>query len=244
MRNRDYLAAVGILLVSVACGQAPQSNVPVNGLSTPQYGQMVSCPGGQIGLGYACLPTTDLAQACAWIAGQTISLDGVLTCRYKMNLDYVGGRGLVMRSPYSNPSGGYYMKYWGYQFLRLNPSMPAGDRAYDTGVYLRKGDKLSYVGDGGWGTSYSRCSTYNARGEESPSHSVAWESMASGVVGSDGVEVFLLGTSLTKSIHNDGLLRIGYNNSPAYTNACGSIKIAKLEVQRCQDATGGVHVCP
>jgi len=146
----------------------------------------------------------------------------------------------------------------GNVFPRLNPSEPSGPYAFSTGITAQAGDKLNFTASGGWGgleedswlgiftVSTWGCNTFNLIGVNTshPSEIVYWEEMRAGLVGNDGSQLFLLGSSVNgRQFTTGGPVKLGLNLPFSY-NQCASVTISKLQVRHCENTAGTTVVCP
>ena len=67
--------------------------------------------------------------------------------------------------------------------------------------------------------------------------------VAAGLVGTDGTEVFLLGSYAVKTLNNAGTLKFGFNLPNSY-GLCSSATITELKIDHCEDSTSTTYPCP
>lgn len=155
----------------------------------------------------------------------------------------------------------YVSSYYGYVLPILNPGyIPSGTSAFNTGISVKKGDILNYLGTGSWGYTSTRdywggliqvarwdCTDMTFSGTHDGTE-VLHRGYAAGLYATDGTEVFLLGDATTAKefrINNDGTLKIGFNaDSSGYgATYCASI-VPSFSITRCQDSSGNTFACP
>ncbi|MGK5087166.1 hypothetical protein WDW86_06375, partial [Bdellovibrionota bacterium FG-2] len=195
--------------------------------------------------------------------GTIISINGTQVCKLKLT-QYSSGYGFT-----TNSVGMGTFTLQSSVFPIQTPDAPAGTGAYNTGVVLKKGDKLTFQASGGWGstkqeelfnvlggffkgyTFTTSCSDVlvTGMGTDDKGKSAAVNNpdnnQPSALYGSDGKEAFLLGAGVKDQlINNDGYLQIGYNVPMSSAYGCQVTKILALSVQRCQDAAGTSYPCP
>jgi hypothetical protein len=239
----------------IGCGK---SDVSVSGSAAPITPGVPAiapitnnCPAGQISIaGAACAP--DLATACYAAYGTLTTAQGVQVCRAQLTYNYGTGYGWV------NYSWNGWREFGG--FAILNPSAPAGNSAYDTGIIVGPNDRVEISATGHWGyyssSSFSwlggliqgviwntNCDDLDINGYKSGQQG-SYEGLPTGLVMSDGGKVFFVGGGTTFTVVNPGSLKFGWNANPAAGGGCGLIRISKLVVTRCQAANGSLYVCP
>lgn len=235
--------ALGVLFAG--CGN-PASLPPPSfgGGSTGVFPSGVACGAGQYNLGGTCIPAASFAQACTLARGTVTTVGGVEVCRMEFNIrDQYGA---TMPFPANLPS--------------LSPGNPSN--GYRLGIPVRQGDKLIWSASGGWGSttanSYgfvgigfdvfhiSSCAEFTLRGVRvSNSVRADYNGYPAQLYGSDGTNVFALGTSVAShTIEADGELAIGFNVPQGQYNLCGTINFTNVRVRHCEDANRVTHPCP
>jgi hypothetical protein len=147
-------------------------------------------------------------------------------------------------------------------FPRLSPNNPADPFAFNTGIPVRRGDLLNFDGSGAWGSTQvkvkeyldgfftvitwnTNCSQVSLDGyKDSALYANPENGQAAGLFASDGVEAFLIGSSIQdRPINNDGMLRLGINAPASVPGACASARISALSITRCEDGVRS-YPCP
>lgn len=179
----------------------------------------------------------NLPEACQTMGGTLLVSNGKELCKtFKfMNASWNGGYGLT--------------------YAPLTYSDPSGSQAIDLGIDVKKGDRFRFAGMAFWGeqnyqnvdlgwfgkltTNWSwggnPCAANNALGS------------STGLLASDGTEVFTLQSNTNKVIQNDGRLKMGYNlpaPSASGKAMCTIPWIQTLYVEHCEDSSGTTQTCP
>jgi hypothetical protein len=288
------IVLAALSLAAVSCGRTPdvappaappttQAQSAIPPVVAPVSNNMTGCSSGLTSLpGSACFPVAEFASRCQFLGGSVVTVGGAQVCR--ATIRHVSGSVAYDYFGYPIYSGGSYSETLWNMIPVLSPSASgvasnvSGARSYPS-VILRKGDRLSFQGSGGWSAqSYERLGsgfgiytggsflgfslgfgdTYvlNAncqsssvdvsldgrirqKGVTTSEVLVSQENQQmAGLFGSDGTEVFPVGSSLrSKVIQNDGFLRLGFNTLQNY-QGCSVLVVRELTVQRCQDVNG------
>ena len=254
------VSIMGLAALS-GCGKGPDASappaaaVPAATTTTPTpvattTGTSV-CSAGQYPLYYGCAAVSDFNTAC-------LSQGGIVNgtvCKVQFSLLGLSG----FSSYYSNMSPALLMNM-NYVPI-LTPANPVGMGSLDLGFQVFSHDHLSFSASGGWGSSQANvhtwgpftfytsssssntCSQINLNGTATQGSSLpANAGAAPGLMGSDGTEVFALGSHVEKDISNHGSLKIGFNTAVAQ-DGCTQFYIQKMSITRCFDASGATLVC-
>lgn len=248
-RASVVIQVVGVVLAISGCGKAEDAaNPPVNTASpvteAPPAPAPGTCPAGQFPGLYGCAPASNLSQACLNTGGWMISQD-------------------LCRVQFSPLTWSYFYSFSNYSmslFPRLTPSMVPLQDMSAMGVRVYSGDVVKVRGNGGWGSRESSvkrlfgfipvvtttydCNQVDLDGKSgSGEDPVMNEGMAAGLAGTDGTEVFLLGSNSTKQITHNGLFRVGFN-TPSFELGCYQVNLYELSITRCFNSSGNVVACP
>ncbi len=191
-------------------------------------------------------------QNCKDTAGTLLTSEGVQVCK----------RTIFVVNP-GSPSFLTFDQSQYTPFYRLTTDDPSGSYAFPTGYTVKPGDLVSFSASGGWGSKkasffnvyFGICTPFGCSGSgyEDACTSIKLDgtaggkvkttnSLAAGIVGTDGTEVFLLGNSTKKVIKNEGALKWGFNVAVA-EQMCAKLTISNFSITRCEDATGKTHPC-
>jgi hypothetical protein len=240
------ISASAVSLVLVGCGKRDVDafGAPATPGSVPSAQNIGSCPGGQYNIGGVCTFGTTFDQACYARGGLPIITQGKTLCRIEFRYG----------TPWAFPAA---------FFPRLNPQDTAGYQAYSTGIPVRPNDKLVWKASGSWGGTSS--STYQVFGfipfttwtQDCDEVSINGykegrlltygnfadgRAAPAGLLGTDGTEVFVLGSSMTRRMKNAGTLKFGFN-APAGTGSCSYVSVTSLRVVHCEDAAQVSYPC-
>jgi len=144
----------------------------------------------------------------------------------------------------------------------LNPGTPCG--GFNAYMIVKPGDRLTITNaTGDWGTtsisrdqfgplwvehSDSDCDQFSETGLDTINNQqITNGGLPAGIVASDGVNVFAVGTGITNfPIAADGMLRIGFNIPPELQlkGVCSSGIRLSAVLKHCEDTAGNTVVCP
>ncbi len=235
--------ALALSLVAFGCGS---ENTPTS-VGGVQNAVVPACPSGQYRIGGTCVIGATYQQACSNVFGTIVTSSGRELCR--------------TQKYFVNPATYGWFSFSGYNSIwTLTPSNPSGPYAFNTGLSVKAGDKITHRASGGWGGisydsfsilggfisggSYSYdCDQFSLNGRKDGT-TYTNEGLAAGLVGTDGTEVFLLGTYASKTVINAGTLKFGFNLPASSYGLCSSATITELTVQHCEDVSGTTYPCP
>jgi hypothetical protein len=250
-----------------ACGQGPASNPVVGGV---QGGLINGCAAGAYPSAYGCAPYSgDFLSNCARQGGMILPASPTgptQVCRYSFSYTpslfntraygYVSARGY---DPSMYWSGNSFSldRIDGY-VPRLSPDDVAGSQAFNTGIEVYPGDRLSYSVVGGWGSTTVKqkkvlgirvqsmrtdCDKVELDGRGDNGQRVTWLGEPSGLYGTDGFQRFPLKGAGQQLMTHRGVLKIGFNTPANIPYACSNLLIQDLRVTRCFDASGNTYTC-
>ncbi len=249
---KDQVSKVVIILIalgatsalSTSCGKNNNpGSPPVAAVPIPQIPIPVPvpnpCPNGYF-FGGQCYQGASFDWACRSSGGQPLSgSSGRPLCEWEKF-------GFIFPSSY---------------FPLLTPDHSNNELAWNTGITVKPGDRLEYTLTGSWGvregstdsflggfiyfsTWHLDCRDVSLNGikEGAPAY---YLNQPAGLMGTDGTEIFWMGSSGSVQIHNSGVLKIGINAPLHDAGAgCASISSQELYVLHCEDINGITYPCP
>ena len=237
--------ASGLSLLAISCGKSATStssgttNAPV--VSDPAA---LTCQPGFHSLGSTCVATSGtIADQCTQAKGTLTSVNGTQVCRFDLPIYFNG------YYPYA------LNQDWHADPLpRLEQIHPRGNYssfAYDqTGQYripVKPGDRITYSGDGTYGTRNS-CDTGNNDAAKGSGTEPPRGGLVAGLLVSDETDVSLLFDASAAHPHlfsHTGYLHLGFN-ADTTLNITGCVHWSSYSVifTHCQDSLGTTYTCP
>jgi hypothetical protein len=88
-----------------------------------------------------------------------------------------------------------------------------------------------------------RCDDFTLSGAKS-GRVYSYNGSASGLYGTDGTNVFPLGTTKAHTFQADGQLAIGFNVEAGRSDYCAQVTIRSAKIRHCEDANRTTFPCP
>ncbi|HAR42356.1 MAG TPA: hypothetical protein DCS07_06945 [Bdellovibrionales bacterium] len=258
-RYSGLAALAGALVLAAGCGRAsdntlyPNSGVPiVNPLisSCGVTSQLNTCLSGYV---------RTAGGSCMAQYGYGSNADFASRCSISYSVS--GSHGVPVNASVCRFQSGINFQSFGMTVL--TPGLPCG--GFNTGLVMKPGDRLKITSASGkWGVrSFSSdrhwifdivtldsnsCEQVSETGYSSSNQQATNGGLPAGIVGSDGVNVFAVGTGISNfPVAADGMLRIGFNiPADVQLDACSStgIQLGSVSVAHCEDTAGNTVSCP
>jgi len=255
-KNLSIFSTVLVLAaVVVSCGKAPEgagtvqpitpppqtitnaSGTSVPASSSPVTAARVTCVTGQFSVRGRCINAYDFPTACSIAGGVFFTENEKQLCKTSFYSVY--------RFDGTNNN-----------FFRLSSDNVTGPYAFNTGMTLMRGDILATRSIGGWGGTSSNqfvnlgftvqiqtldCDKISVDGSKDGEIG-HYLNLPTGLMASDGAQLYLLGTESIHTMNNPGLLKVGFN-APFTAGSCAQAR-TEMKIFHCNDAAGAPFPCP